>query len=75
MPVSPLEMQVRILRRQKTCLEKRVRKLEELKRGAAVIRWARRYAGDPCHWNRLQLLRAVKFYEIDGLQRVQNATG
>jgi hypothetical protein len=58
------EMQIRVLRRQKTCLEKRVRQLSRdkasVRRGLNVIRHAQRFVDGETDWERIQLKRAIK---------------
>lgn len=53
---------IAVLRRQKTCLEKRVRQMEkdrrDVRRGLRVIQLAKRVGGTD--WNHIQLRRAVK---------------
>ena len=67
--VSPREIlrAIPTLRRQKTCLEKRVRHMErdqaEVKRGQRVIKWAARWADGQGTWNAIQLRRAVKAFQ------------
>lgn len=62
-----LKMRVSVLRRQKTCLEKRVRQLtrERSPEMLRVVRWSRRIVDDGAisFWNWRQLKLAVKALE------------
>ncbi len=57
---------IRTLRRQKTCLEKNVLKMEqdakEVHAGQRVIRWATRFSKNGTHWEQDQLRRAVNAF-------------
>lgn len=63
-----LKQQLAVVRRQKTCLEKRVRQLERNEAlvisATNVIKWARRWAQAGTDWDAQQLKIAVK--RLDG---------
>lgn len=76
--LSPHKAELRVVRRQNTCLRKRLTAAElavvKVRSAARVLRWARRWAQSPGGWNEIQLKIAVNRWAVKKFPKPLNQT-